>query len=649
MTTKVLVKQLAGEEDLLLGTGTEMQNRNGTDLPITKVALFKIVGSEAELLAVDTDKFKFAKRIESGYEYTYAFNGTSWVEVADTALAALADPAEGSQLIAYADETLPEALRRLTGLASPNKAAFARRLEEASIKGQTVVWVGDSITEQGKAGTGDGVGFTTYLEQKFPSATYINEGIGGNTTLDIISRMATLTAHNADLYVVAIGVNDIRYNDSRGATSVAAYIANITSIYNSLNAVGDVMFIGVWPTFWEDQFAALLRAETDRRMNQYNNALRDFCREHGIPFSNPNPAIRSVIDFGNVDLMISDGVHPAYTGTVGRNAKRLYADSVLFDSPNREDYCDNVYANGKVFFKFVFGNNGQADGFLGLRNIAINGTSFHESFGQTANLGFPFNATLYGTFNGAYAGFYNKANDFPLITTVGCDSWPDSVVLSALTSVSAGNRGAKRFETWFSTDPEAVTDINHPSWVLYEKSESPYGVAVNVLPKGKTRFYYQLRLLNPGFSTTKIKRIGTNYPIRVATQNVGTASQQRFDLIFGAGAPTDAESLRVDTPNGVVMWESDGEENSFTLESFDTTLGDFAIYQSTDPNALSSVTHESWVPIITESGDGTYFVPRMKPAEYLANSVATDVPGVVAALNTLMAYLRTANLMKPAP
>lgn len=533
------------------------------------------------------------------------------------------------------------------GMASPTKAAFARRLADAARLGQKVVWVGDSITEQGKPATGDGVGFTTFLQNKFVGATYVNEGIGGNTTLSIIDRMASLVAHAADLYVVAIGVNDIRYNDSRGATSVSAYIANITSIYNSLNAVGDVMFIGVWPTFWEDQFAALLRKATDDRMTQYNNALRDFCRENSIPFSNPNPAIRSVIDFGNVDLMISDGVHPSYTGPQGLACKRLYADSVLFDNPNREDYCDNVYANGKVFFKFVFGNNGQPDGFLGLRNIAINGTTFQESFGQTANLGFPFNPTLYGAFNGAYAGFYNKANDFPLVTTVGCDSWPDSIVLTALTSDSSGNRGARRFETWFSTDPESVTDINHPSWVLFEKSESVNGVAVNVLPKGKTRFYYQLRLMNPGFSTTKVKRIGTRYPVRVATQNVGSASQQRFDLIFGAGAPTDAESLRVDTPNGVVMWESDGEENSLTLESFDTTLGDFAIYQSADPNALSSVTHESWVPVVTGTGDGAVNIPRIRPAEFLANSTATDVAGVVSSLNTLLQRLRDVGIMKP--
>lgn len=557
------------------------------------------------------------------------------------------DPTKGATLVGYAGEGVSTALQRTLGIASPSKAAFARRLEEASHKGQKVVWVGDSITEQGKSGVGDGVGFTTFLQNKFAGATYVNEGIGGNTTLNIIARLSTLTAHNADLYVVAIGVNDIRYNDSRGATTVAAYIANIGTIYSSLSAVGDVMFIGVWPTFWEDQFAALLRKATDDRMTQYNNALRDFCRENSLPFSNPNPAIRSVIDFGNVDLMISDGVHPSYTGPQGLACKRLYADSVLFDNPNREDYCDNFYANGKVFFKFVFGNNGQADGFLGLRNIAINGTTFYESFGQTANLGYPFNPTLYGAFNGAYAGFYNKANDFPLVTTVGCEAWPDSIVLTALTSTTAGNRGARRFETWFSTDPESVTDINHPSWVLFEKSESVNGVAVNVLPKSKTRFYYQLRLLNPAFSTTKIKRIGTRYPVRVVTRNVGTASQQRFDLIFGAGAPTDAESLRVDTPNGVVMWESDGEENSIVLDSFDTTLGAFAIYRSADPNALSSLTHESWVPVITGSGNGTFVVPRMKPAEYLANSVATDVPGVVAALNTLMQRLRDAGIMKP--
>lgn len=104
MTTKVLVKQLAGEEDLLLGKGSVTQNRNGTDLPITKVTLFKIVESEAELLAVDTTKFQFAKRIEGGYEYAYAFNGSSWVLIADRLSADLAngtDPTKGAALVGY--------------------------------------------------------------------------------------------------------------------------------------------------------------------------------------------------------------------------------------------------------------------------------------------------------------------------------------------------------------------------------------------------------------------------------------------------------------------------------------------------------------------------------------------------------------------
>lgn len=531
----------------------------------------------------------------------------------------------------------------LNGFVS-DKNNFAEKLRFFSSNGGKIVWVGDSITEQGKTGTGNSIGYTTYLEQLY-HGTYVNEGIGGNTTLDIIERLTSIKANDGDLYVVAIGVNDIRYNDSRGATTVAEYITNITAIYNSLSESADVAFIGVWPTYWQDQFAALLRAETDRRMTQYNNALRDFCRDNSLAFSNPNPAIRTVVDFANVSTLIPDGVHPDYTGIIG---KKLYADSVLIDNPRREDYSDNVYAVGKLFFKFVFGDNEQSDGLLGLKNITANGTFFQEAFGDTANLGFPFDTDLYGSYKPPFIGYFNKANDYPLITTVGVDSWPDSVVLSSIISASVGNRGAKRFETWFSTNPESVTDINHPSWVLYEKSESEYGVAVNVLPKGKTRFYYQLRLTSGG-NTVDLKRIATRYPIRVATQNVTGTSEQRFDLIFGAGAGVVGDALQLAVPAGVVMWEADGEENEFTLDSFSATLADFSIYQSTDPDALSSVVHESWVELIAASGDGTYFVPRMKPADYLANSIATDVPGVVAALNTLLGRLRDSNVMKPNP
>lgn len=84
MNTKVIVKQLAAEEDLLLGEGQITQTRNGQAVTVTKLTLFKIVSSDAELQAIDTSKFKHAMLIENGFGQSYYFNGGSWMPLATT-------------------------------------------------------------------------------------------------------------------------------------------------------------------------------------------------------------------------------------------------------------------------------------------------------------------------------------------------------------------------------------------------------------------------------------------------------------------------------------------------------------------------------------------------------------------------------------
>lgn len=147
-----------------------------------------------------------------------------------------------------------------------DKSAFKSLMNDLNTEKRKVVWVGDSIVEQGNGVTGNGIGFTTYLEQYWPRCTYVNAGIGGNTTLNVIARLPALVAEAADLYVVAIGVNDVRYFDSRGAQTPAAWITNISTIHSTLAAGGaTVVFVSIWPTYWKDGFRTSSKKDTDER------------------------------------------------------------------------------------------------------------------------------------------------------------------------------------------------------------------------------------------------------------------------------------------------------------------------------------------------------------------------------------------------
>lgn len=81
MNTAVIRKNLAGQEDLLLGVGALTQTRNSKPYEINKVTLTAHVNSLAELDDLDTTKFLFAVLYDSGSNMatTYKFEDPDWI------------------------------------------------------------------------------------------------------------------------------------------------------------------------------------------------------------------------------------------------------------------------------------------------------------------------------------------------------------------------------------------------------------------------------------------------------------------------------------------------------------------------------------------------------------------------------------------
>ncbi|NLW48445.1 MAG: hypothetical protein GXY86_14075 [Firmicutes bacterium] len=78
-------------------------------------------------------------------------------------------------------------------------------------------------------------------------------GRGGDTTLAIIGRLEMILETKAQIYLLAIGINDVRCNDKRGATNWAEFSQNMTTICNALKESGaEVFVISIWPVFSND-------------------------------------------------------------------------------------------------------------------------------------------------------------------------------------------------------------------------------------------------------------------------------------------------------------------------------------------------------------------------------------------------------------
>ena len=189
----------------------------------------------------------------------------------------------------------------------------------------SVCFIGDSITYGTKNG---GVPWYEPLENEI-SGTIANISYGGWTTLDVINNLHNLQP--ADVYVVAIGTNDVRYNNPAvGAVTAGDYVSNIAAVEEEIRQIAPdstVWFIAPWISFDGDQVSPLPVEEVTARRIQYSEALEQFCEEHGDHYIDPNPYIEDAVMHAPQTDYLLDWIHPNV-----RQGVALYSEAVIISS-----------------------------------------------------------------------------------------------------------------------------------------------------------------------------------------------------------------------------------------------------------------------------------------------------------------------------
>jgi len=163
-TTRQIKKVLASMQDLALGTGTVVQNRNGASTTVNKINLPFIQQTVADIKLLDTNKHQFASVNASGTIATYYYNSASAAAVDDdlvllplsgvgrwlkiNPLAPLASPT-GTDLVGYGSRTLTSRLNDTLNIKdSPFNAVGD------GIANDTAAWLAfkSACTTQGKRG-----------------------------------------------------------------------------------------------------------------------------------------------------------------------------------------------------------------------------------------------------------------------------------------------------------------------------------------------------------------------------------------------------------------------------------------------------------------------------------------------------------------
>ena len=199
---------------------------------------------------------------------------------------------------------------RLADWAQLKRYADANTKVEAAKKGETrVVFLGDSITDNwSKDGFG---GF-------FPGKPYINRGISGQTTPQMLIRFRPdVIAHKPQVVVILAGTNDIAGNT--GPMTIEAITNNLASIAELATANKiKVVFASVLPVSdYNKRANGEQIIQTVRRppakILELNNWIKDYATRNGYTYLDYFSALVDDKGFLKEDLA-NDGLHPNAKG-----------------------------------------------------------------------------------------------------------------------------------------------------------------------------------------------------------------------------------------------------------------------------------------------------------------------------------------------
>ncbi len=189
---------------------------------------------------------------------------------------------------------------------------------------ENVCFVGDSLTEGTKNG---GVPYFEPLENLVRGKIF-NVSKGGATTKMLLERLDEIIQTGADLFVVAVGTNDVRYRDENiCAMNPKEYVETLQKLRDGIRKkipAAKFVFIAPWTSTDGDFVSQLPFNEKIKLNNAYTDALKNWCIAQGEIFINPNPYIESRLKvFPQKDYLV-DFIHPNADKGV-----ELYATAIL--------------------------------------------------------------------------------------------------------------------------------------------------------------------------------------------------------------------------------------------------------------------------------------------------------------------------------
>ena len=203
-----------------------------------------------------------------------------------------------------------------------------KKLFKLIMDSYSITFIGDSITEGTKNN------FHPWYEPLiyyFDNKKIINISKGSYTTMLIIKDFKYhIMKSKSDLYIIALGTNDVRYRDANiCAMKKEDYINNIKTIIifaKKYNKNAKFVLIAPWLSNPIDTVSKLNETEKNKLLDDYSNSLKNFCARNNYLFINPNPYIYNIFK-NNISNYLLDQIHPNENKGI-----ELYSEAVLYNS-----------------------------------------------------------------------------------------------------------------------------------------------------------------------------------------------------------------------------------------------------------------------------------------------------------------------------
>ena len=230
---------------------------------------------------------------------------------------------------------LPVRMALVLALAAVASATAADRDDFFFKKGDRIVFLGDSITEQYQYSTD----VELYLTTRFPDwdLTFLNAGIGGDTAHGGASRFAShVLAEKPTAVTIDFGMNDGGYGEFK-KDRYDDYVKNTEAMLQAAKEAG-VRVALISPNAVEVRTAPNLKTYLETQ-KQFYAPLKDLAEKYKVPFVDQYAVTRAVLekiaaDNSPVKAFPGGGVHTgpaggllmAHTILVGLHAPALVSD-----------------------------------------------------------------------------------------------------------------------------------------------------------------------------------------------------------------------------------------------------------------------------------------------------------------------------------